>query len=242
MMLLSCKIKLKPTSCTPQIETLDSTFLANLSQNKFQIGTISLHAKAELIENGSAQNFDIHFRIVEDSAVWARVSSIGIEGMRVLVERDSVIMINRLNKTYIHTSTDYLRELTGQDFSLKQLQNFLVGNPIHASGTLKRNQNDLYGDFLSAFVNGMNYSYLLNDCYRLNGINTKDPSSDQSVITEYSDFRKVRKRGVIPGKINVHIKGGKKNTTLKLQYNNVSTEGFQSLRIRVPSRYANALE
>jgi len=238
----SCKLRLQSTNCEPKVSGIDSSSAGALDNNRFEVGMITFKAKAELIENGNTQNFDVHFRMIEDSAVWVRVSTIGIEGVRLLVKRDSVTMINRLSKTYVHTSTDYLRELAGVDFSMKQLQDFLVGNPLHSGGQLRPINVEVLGPAFAVIQDGINYTYRVNDCDRLTSMQSVDNRTQQFVHTEYGDFKKVRKRGIIPGMIQVSHADANKKTELKLKYTNVSTEEFGSLSITIPSRYSNALE
>lgn len=238
----SCKVRLNPTDCNASTGAIDTTTVSSLYEEQFEIGMITLRAKAEMTEKNNTQSFDVHFRIIEDSAVWVRVSSLGIEGMRLLVEKDTVTLINRLAKTYVHTSTDRLREIAGVNFDLSQLQAFLVGNPLHKKDQMKMDESELLGSILSVFDRGLRYSYQLNECNRLNAVSSADLQSDQSFSAKYSDFKKVRKRGIMPGTIQVSVNGPQQQMDLKLRYNNVSTEEFRSLRITIPSRYANALE
>jgi len=238
----SCKVRLQSTDCTPKLSSIDSTVADALDANRFEVGMITFKAKAELTENNNTQNFDVHFRMIEDSAVWVRVSALGIEGVRLLVERDSVTMINRLNKTYVHTSTDYLRELAGVDFSMKQLQDFLVANPLHSGKQLRPINVEVIGDVLAVIQDGIHYTYQVNDCDRLDALQSVDSKSQQYLYTKYTDFKKVRKRGIVPGMIAVSYADENKKTELKLKYTNASTEEFGSLAINIPSRYTNALE
>jgi len=238
----SCKVRLQSTDCQPKASGLGAPVALALDESRFQVGMITFKAKAELTENNNTQNFDVHFRMIEDSAVWVRVSALGIEGVRLLVERDSVTMINRLNKTYVHTSTDYLRELAGVDFNMTQLQDFLVGNPLHTAQQIRPFNVDLLGEVFSVIQDGVHYTYQVNDCSRLDALRSLDKKTQQRVYAKYSDFKKVRKRGIIPGLIEVEHTDGLKKTELKLKYTYVSTEEFGSLAINIPSRYANALE
>ncbi len=240
--LYSCKVRLQSTDCQPKVSGLGAPVAIALDENRFQVGMITFKAKAELTENNNTQNFDVHFRMIEDSAVWVRVSALGIEGVRLLVERDSVTMINRLNRTYVHTSTDYLRQLAGVDFSMQQLQDFLVGNPLHGAQQLRPFDVEILGEVFSVIQDGIHYTYQVNDCNRLDVLQSLDKKTHQHVYAKYSDFKKVRKRGIVPGMIQVSHTDGPKKTELKLKYANVSTEEFSSLAINIPSRYANALE
>jgi hypothetical protein len=70
-------------------------------------------------------------RLLKDSAIWISANAIlGIEAMRVFITRDSVKLLNKLEKTYTARSVDYLQQLTALPLDLETLQNLIVGNPV----------------------------------------------------------------------------------------------------------------
>ena len=79
------------------------------------------------VENGEV-DFTGTLRMRRDSAVWVSVSALmGMESIRTLVTQDSVIMVNRMNQTYLAEPLANVME-TLQTPSLQELQNKLLGN------------------------------------------------------------------------------------------------------------------
>jgi len=67
----------------------------------------------------------------KDTAIWLSVNAVlGIEAMRALITRDSVKLLDKLNKTYTARSVDYLQEVTALPLDLTTLQNLIIGNPV----------------------------------------------------------------------------------------------------------------
>ncbi|MFN2456639.1 MAG: DUF4292 domain-containing protein [Chitinophagaceae bacterium] len=91
-------------------------------------------AKVDLDYRDAAdKKYDLNatIRMLKDSAIWISVSAVlGIEAMRVLVTKDSVKLLNKLDKTYTARSVDYLQEITSLPLTLSILQNLIIGNPV----------------------------------------------------------------------------------------------------------------
>ncbi|HZF65616.1 MAG TPA: DUF4292 domain-containing protein [Chitinophagaceae bacterium] len=63
--------------------------------------------------------------------MWVSINAVlGIEAMRILITRDSVFLLDKLNKTYVERRVDYLQEVTSLPLNLRTLQNLLIGNPV----------------------------------------------------------------------------------------------------------------
>lgn len=76
-------------------------------------------------------DFNTLVRIHKDSAVWMSVNAIlGIEALRVLITRDSVMLLDKQNKIYTARSIDFLQELTSLPLTLKTVQDLIIGNPV----------------------------------------------------------------------------------------------------------------
>ena len=57
------------------------------------------------------RSFNANLRICKDSAIWMSISpALGIEVARVLIDKDSVRFINRLNSTYFKGGFAYLNK------------------------------------------------------------------------------------------------------------------------------------
>ena len=91
-------------------------------------------AKVNIDYSGSdGKKYDVNanIRMLKDSAIWISANAmLGIEAMRVLVTKDSVKLLDKLNKTYTARSVDYLQEVTSLPLNLNILQNLIIGNPI----------------------------------------------------------------------------------------------------------------
>jgi len=77
-------------------------------------------------------------RIIKDSAIWVSLSAsiLNVEVYRMLITKDSVILMNTREKEVQYRSLDYLQEVTQIPFDYKTIQDLLIGNPIFFDSTV----------------------------------------------------------------------------------------------------------
>ncbi len=87
--------------------------------------------------DGKKYNLNANVRMVKDSVIWVLANAVlGFEAMRVMVTKDSVKLLDKINKTYTARSVSYLQEITELPLDLHTLQNLIVGNPVFLDSTI----------------------------------------------------------------------------------------------------------
>ncbi len=84
-------------------------------------------------EGGDGKKYDVNVfvRMKKDSIIWVSVNgALGIEGMRVLIDKDSVRTLNKLDKEYQVRSINYLQEVAALPLDLHAVQQLIIGNPV----------------------------------------------------------------------------------------------------------------
>jgi hypothetical protein len=71
-------------------------------------------------------------RMIKDSVIWISgyATVFNIEAFRAKITKDSVIVIDKINKEVQRRSIDYLQEVTQIPFDFYTVQDLLIGNPI----------------------------------------------------------------------------------------------------------------
>ncbi|MBL0054645.1 MAG: DUF4292 domain-containing protein [Chitinophagaceae bacterium] len=107
--------------------------MSSLLQNHISFNTFNAKIKVEYQDNqGKQPDITAVVRIVRDSAIWISMTAsiLNIEVYRILVTRDSIILLNKQKKEVQYRSMDYLQEVTQIPFDYKTLEDLLVGNPV----------------------------------------------------------------------------------------------------------------
>jgi hypothetical protein len=118
------------------LQFIKETF-RSLQKQKINFTTFS--AKMDVDYRGADdKKYDVnaHLRMYKDSVIWISVTAIlGIEGLRAIITKDSVKLLDKQNKIYTARSVAYLQEITALPLDLASLQDLLMGNPVFLDST-----------------------------------------------------------------------------------------------------------
>jgi hypothetical protein len=107
--------------------------MATLKGKYIDFKTFSAKIKVEYEDSrGKQPNVTAYVHMIKDSVIWMSMYAtfLNIEAFRVLITKDSVFLLDKLNKQVQFRSLDYLQDVTGIPFDFKTLQDLLVGNPV----------------------------------------------------------------------------------------------------------------
>lgn len=110
----------------------------NLKQHHIDFKTFNAKIKVDYQDSkGKQPDITAIVRIIKDSAIWMSLSAtfLNIEVYRVLITKDSVILLNKQDKEVQYRSLDYLQEVTEIPFDFKTVQDLIVGNPVFMDST-----------------------------------------------------------------------------------------------------------
>lgn len=129
----------------PKPDSLETMSSVLTKMNHLDYNTFSGKIDASYKDNkGKDYNFDVKLNMKKDELIWLSVTGpLGIEVARGLITKDSVKILNKLEKTYITRSISYLQDQLGLPLDLATMQDLLIGNPL--------------------FIDKFNSSYVLND-------------------------------------------------------------------------------
>lgn len=123
--------------------------MENLNHNYIEFNTFNAKIKVEYQDSkGRNQDLTAIVRIIKDSTIWISLTAtlFNFEAYRVLITRDSVILLNKQDKEVQYRSLDYLQEVTEIPFDYKTLENLLVGNPVFLDSNIlysKKTENQV---------------------------------------------------------------------------------------------------
>lgn len=177
---------------------IDKAF-ESLNQNRIQYQTFSAKIGVDYV-GGDGKKYDVNVfvRLYKDSLAWFSVNgALGIEGMRMLVTRDSVFILNKLDKEYQARSISYIQEIVSLPFDLGSIQDLIIGNPVFldtnfVSYTTTANMISLlsYGEWFKHLI-----TFNDNDHLVLNSkLDDVDVLRNRTAYLNYSEYE--NKKGV----------------------------------------------
>ena len=116
----------------------------SIQSNKIDFNTFSAKVKVDFEgQDGKKSDFNAFIRIQKDSLMWVSINAaLGIEAFRILVTRDSVKVLNKLDKVVQLRSVNYLQEVVKLPLSFTELQNLVVGNAPYLDSNIVSYKNE----------------------------------------------------------------------------------------------------
>ncbi|WP_343700983.1 DUF4292 domain-containing protein [Chitinophaga sp.] len=118
---------------------LAKDILEKVRANRIEFKTFSAELKMDYDDDRGKRmnNLGVNIRMEYDSAIWIRVAGpANIEGARILVTRDSIKIVNRLEGTVTLRNVQEGQEMLKLNMDLRTLQDLIVGNAVFLSDSI----------------------------------------------------------------------------------------------------------
>ena len=167
---------------------------SRLLANTIQFETFSAKINTDY-EGGDGKKYDVNVfvRMKKDSIIWLSVNgALGIEGMRVLIDRDSVYTLNKLDKEYQARSIAYLQDVAALPLDLHTVQQLIIGNPVFLDSNIVSYSTD--GNKVSLLNDGKWFKHLISmdnsDHLVLHSkLDDADALRSRTCFLTYSDYK-----------------------------------------------------
>ncbi|HMO33588.1 MAG TPA: DUF4292 domain-containing protein [Lacibacter sp.] len=115
-------------------DTLNMVYqlLDSVARKQISYQTFSAKIKVSYSnQKGKQPDFTANIRMQKDSLIWISLSNdIGIEGLRIVINADSIMVLDKLANTYQQRPLSSIQEVSQIPFALSDLQRLLVGLPL----------------------------------------------------------------------------------------------------------------
>ncbi len=113
-----------------QVKSKEEILLEGISLVPSEFKTLSSKLSIEYDGN----SFSGSMRMISDSAIWLSLGKFGIEGVRVLLTKDTVMMLNKINREYFLGGYEFIYDLLGFGLSYNMLQSIILGKDFQNYG------------------------------------------------------------------------------------------------------------
>jgi hypothetical protein len=132
-------------------------------QHRVDFSTFYAKIKIDYESATDTKNFTAYLYIKKDSVIYLRLvgSFLGItkEGVAVKISKDSVTVVNKIDKIVQYRSIAYLQEVTKIPFDFKTLQDMFIGNPVFIDSNIVSYRNG--DDQFSVLMVGRLFKHLV---------------------------------------------------------------------------------
>jgi Domain of unknown function (DUF4292) len=170
----------------PEVDSaaLKAGILAKVNQQRIDFNTFFAKIKVDYTDNsGKKTNATAFVRVRKDSLMWVSLTGpLGIEGFRALISPDSVLVMNKLEKTLSRRSVNYLQDIIKLPIDFYVLQDIIMGNPVFFAENIVSFK--YAGPSLMALSVGSFFKHLV----------TIDTTSNQLIHSKLDDVDDLRNR------------------------------------------------
>lgn len=213
-------IKYKIKAANIYFSTMEASGVANISSPQLNI----------------SGNFVM--RLDHNKRAWMVVKKFGIEAARILIENDTMTMLNRFEKSYMQMPVEDGLKMIGLSMSQNEVIEFLAGNAvIDNSEFMSMSQDSFTYEYKTAFDNLIaNYTF-----DALNEITTKATFADMqnnSLECEYSDYKTIDEVQMVAYNRLLSTSDPRiGDASIELDFKEISVDKELSFPFEIPTHY-----
>lgn len=221
-------------------ELLKQSLLSKIPNANFNFNYLQAKAKVQANVKDKDYNLNFNIRIQKDEKIWISVNAIAsIEVARILINKDSVRIIDRINNQYLVKDYDFLSDMLNTKVSYEMIQNLMIGNsPIlmnNESLTLK--QDDLnYVLIAKSDESFSNFAFRKTDTKLAEFSLEENTEAKRNIKVQYNDYRLIEEAN-FPFLINSIASSQKESLKLNVQYTKVEKLNSLEFPFNVPKRF-----
>jgi hypothetical protein len=211
-----------------------------LLANHIDYKTFSAKVNVDYIDaDDKKYNVNANIRMYKDSTIWISVNAIfGIEGLRALITKDSIKILDKQNKLYTVRSIEYLQEVSSLPVDLHSLQDLLMGNAIFLDSNIVSYSKS--GNAISLLSIGKIFKNLvtLNEGDHVilrSKLDDVDELRNRTGDLTYADYE--NKRGVNFSTIRKISFAEKKKLDIRLEYKQYNFNEELTFPFSIPKNY-----
>ena len=241
----SVQVKLKGADV---IQVFDSVLV-----NQFEFSYLAAKATVDYTDkSGETQSFDVNMRMRRDSAIWISITPLlGIEVARVILDRDSLMIMDRVHKTFMARDYAYLEDMLKTTVTFEMIQAVVVGNyfPYKRSDKI-RSMYEEEDYFILSTLNKRRMKrvqeekdptkpvvqdFWIDGNFRIAKSKITDDKLDRWVEASYRNFTQVGEK-LFPNDLVVTISAASP-TIIKIAYNKLTPGEPFTMPFTVPDKY-----
>ncbi len=231
------------SSCSKNIVGFKSNKKGNVNIEEIDFDYFNTKTKVRYAEGDKIVNGNASIRIKKDSLIWFSVSpSIGLEATRVMITKDTAIVINRMDKEYYIFNFDEISRYFNFKIDFDLIQAILLGNlarPVDQKTQIAKENNYYMIKQKSGPLDIQ--SYVLVDNKKIETVLINEIETSNFMTLKYSEFKETGAY-LFPKICQINLtykaKKGPLVTSINLQHNKAEiSDKPLKFPFNIPSKY-----
>ena len=175
---------------------LASGILKSLDKNRINFTTFSAKIKVQYEDkNGKQPDFNAFVRLYKDSVLWISINAtfLSIEAFRILITKDSVIILNKLTKQVEYHPFKYIENIASIPLNFSVLQDIVIGNPIYTGDSIvafRQTENHFLIGTVGQFFKNLVTISADNNLIERSKLDDIDIGQNRTADLSYGDYEK----------------------------------------------------
>ena len=227
-------------SAADSLKTINET-MTRLRSHNIDYKTFNAKIKVEYEDSkGKQPDIIAIVRIMKDSAIWISLSAtiFNVEVYRMLITKDSVVLMNTREKEVQYRSLDYLQDVTEIPFDYKSIQDLLVGNPIFLDSNVvsyKKTESQILVSTIGNFFKHLLTLSVDNNLLLHSKLDDIDIARNRTADITYGDFE--NKNGINFSTYREITVSEKNKLDIRLNYKQYEFNKELSISFKIPKNY-----
>jgi hypothetical protein len=197
-------------------------------------------------------------RIKKDSIIWiSLMPAMGIEMAKVVITKDSIKILNRLEKSYMAGGFGFIKSKLNIDLTYNAIQSLLTNELFSVTESADYNSYISSKDSLGYVIQNISDEILKNniqinadfkfqqicftpDSFKITKNFIDEPKAQRSIAVNYAEFIIVAGKQ-FPEKVNLSATNQEKQFGLSIKYSKINTEKQVSFPFTIPENYERKL-
>lgn len=199
--------------------------------------TMQSKLKITYNQDGNEQSYTVNFRAKKDEMLWISAT---FSVVKALVTPEKVSFYNKLDNTYFEGDYKYLSNLLGTELDFQKVQNLLLGETIFE---LNANTYDVSVNDESYILQPKKQRELFEIFFLLDPVLFKvksqqisQPKEFRLLQIDYLSYQEIDKQ-TLPENIKIIAVEANKETTIQLEFKNVTLNENLSFPYKIPSGF-----
>ena len=236
--------------------------IENVAANAPTYSKASYKFSCEYSVNGATpDSFSGNLRVCRDSLMWISLRSFNIEGFRVLISKDSVLVMNRLKSEYYAEDISVLENFAKVDLSYNDLQSILLNEFFRyqsdndtakayndynscidsvyycvsttVSPKKQKRPNGNYAERHGSVIQTMK---VVPGTFKVKNLYLEDMEDGRNAFVEYDKFVRFGEQ-LFPQNMNIYVEYNKMEVTMKFTISDFEIDDELTFPFKVPAKY-----
>lgn len=229
------------SSCKKDLIGFKSKENVNIEEIDFDY--FQTRTKVRYSEGDKQVNGNAHIRIKKDSLIWFSVSpSVGLEATRVMITKDTAIVINRMDKEYYIFNFEEISRYFNFKVDFELIQSIILGNlarPIDDNTQIAKENNYYMVKQQSGPLDIQ--SFVLMDNKKIETVLINETATSNFMTLKYSEFKETGHYHfpkVCQVNLTYKTKKGPQVTSINLQHNKAEISDKKlKFPFNIPAKY-----